>query len=102
LVLYTRDRSGDLPRNATYVDSPGSHGGMAIGGIGCQAVGYPWRLSIGPANANPATFEVILDSANASGGTATVWIDVSPVGNVTYGWGRPEWATTEAASNCGE
>ena len=99
VVTYTRNRSGRM--FAMYLDSASGAGGGALGGNGCQAVAYPWSISVGPEDADPSTYEQLIKSGNATEGTATVWIDVSPTGDVIVGSGRPDWATSAAAADCG-
>lgn len=100
IVSYTRNRS-DRPMYV-YVESASSSGGGLLGSIGCQAVGYPWTIRVGPDDRTARANRVVLHSGSATRGTATVWIDVSPEGEVLVGSGRPDWPTAAAASHCGE
>jgi hypothetical protein len=100
IISYTRNRSDQ--RMYLYVETASSSGGGLLGGIGCQAVGYPWTIRVGPDDRNPRANRVVLLSGSATRGTATIWIDVSPEGEILAGSGRPDWSTAAAASNCGE
>jgi hypothetical protein len=112
LVTYTRDRTGENPSSlgAQVVDGPGSAGWSVLGANGCQAVEYPWSLSVGPRAAREEVplvldsddgYQTVLDSGDVDTGTTIVWIDVSLEGDVTAGWGKPEWAEEDAPANCG-
>ena len=101
IVSYTRNRSDQ--RLFLYVETASTFGSSGpVGGIGCQAVSYPWSIRVGPDDRNARANRVVLNSGSATTGTATVWIDVSPEGEVLAGSGEPDWPTAPAASDCGE
>jgi hypothetical protein len=101
IVSYTRNRSDQ--RLYLYVETTSTFGSSGlVGGIGCQAVSYPWSIRVGPDDRNARANRVVLDSGSATTGSATVWIDVSPEGAIRAGSGQPDWPTATAAADCGE
>ena len=112
LVTYTRDRTGENPSSlgAQLVTQSRLAGWGVLGASGCQAVEYPWSLSVGPRAAKEEEssrvldsddgYQTVLDSGDVEGGTTIAWIDVSPEGEVTAGWGKPEWADEDVPGNC--
>ena len=88
------------------VDSGPTGGGwtrLGDGHHGCSAVRVPWTVTIGGAAPDGAVgnYAALLSSADvADPSDAEIWIDVARDGGVTWGEGRPAWAT-EDAPKCG-
>lgn len=93
------------------VDASTSRTWSVLGASGCNSVDYPWSLSVGPRPADDEGsssvldsedgYEALLDSGDVAEGSTIVWIDVSPAGAVTAGWGEPDWALEDVPANCG-
>ena len=113
LVTFTRDRTGSDPSELgmQVVSGSRSISWSILGASGCGAVDYPWFLSVGPRPSNDEDisgirdsddgYEELLDSGDVEQGTTIVWVDVSPAGEVTAGWGKPAWAMEDVPANCG-
>jgi hypothetical protein len=88
------------------VDSGPTGGGWTRLGDGhwvCSAVRVPWTVTVGGADRDGAVgdYAGLLSSAEVADPTdAEIWIDVARDGGVTWGEGRPAWAT-EDAPKCG-
>jgi hypothetical protein len=106
IVIYSRsddDDLSDVGLHVTSEDETGAWAGSAYGvrgSSGCQAVDYPWPLSVGPPETDRAHHEQVLTSGDMSGGTVAIWADVGS-DEVTIDWGRPDWARVDVPANCG-
>jgi len=102
LVIYGRS-ADDAVDIGVQITSPGHRSWQAggLGSGGCQAVTYPWGLSVGPEEGDPNLYAEIANSGDVTEGTMTIWMDTGPNG-VTMGWGKPDWATEDSSTNCGE
>ena len=100
IVTYSRV-AADAVRVGVKVQGPIGQGFGFAGGNGCQAVDYPFTLSVGPFPEGPSDrYQQVMSSGGMSGGTLTLWYDITSVG-ITIGWGKPEWGQDDVAMDCG-
>ena len=105
LVTYSQNR-GEGGTLGVQVSTAAGGASWSRGGLGtgCQAITYPWSISVGPPDGDRSRYQEVLNSGSITEGTTIVWMDIAPDGTMSVGWGEPPvWgADLDPADGCGE